>query len=70
MNEILSFPPELLLKKHVAYLLSTSEWGVSQLVREKKLTPVEDGGKWVKFRLEDVREYIRRLPERNVGESM
>lgn len=63
MNEILSFPPELLLKKHVAYLLSTSEWGVAQLVRENKLTPVNDGGKWLKFRLEDVRDYISRLPE-------
>jgi hypothetical protein len=61
--EMLMFPPELLTRKHVAYLLSTSEWGVSQLVRENKLTPVKDGGKWQKFRLEDVRYYIRSLPE-------
>lgn len=63
MNEILAFPPELLKKEHVAYLLSTSKWGVEQLVREGKLTPVKDGGKWAKFRLEDVRAYIRALPE-------
>jgi hypothetical protein len=25
------------------------------------------GGKWVKFRLEDVREYIRCLPERKIS---
>jgi hypothetical protein len=55
MNEILSFPPELLTKKHVAYMLSTSDLGVSDLVRRKKLIPVEDGGKWLKFRLSDVR---------------
>lgn len=61
MNEILSFPPELLLKKHVAYMLSTSEWGVGQLVREKKLIPVDDGGKWQKFKLGEVRSYIDSL---------
>jgi hypothetical protein len=64
MNEILAYPPELLTKKHVAYMLSTSEWGVSDLVRQKKLIPVEDGGKWLKFRLTDVRDYIARLPEK------
>jgi hypothetical protein len=66
MNEILAFPPELLTKKHVAYMLSTSERGVAQLVSEKKLIPVNDGGKWLKFRLTDVRDYIARLPERRV----
>lgn len=64
-GEVLAFPPELLTRKHVAYLLSTSEWGVSQLVRDQKLTPVDDGGKWQKFRLDDVREYIRALPEKH-----
>lgn len=64
MNEVLAYPPELLTKKHVAYLLSTSEWGVSQLVNQGKLTPVADGGKWIKFRLDDVRAYIKSLPER------
>lgn len=64
MMEILTFPPELLTRKHVAHLLSTSEWGVSQLVRLNKLTPVDDGGKWQKFTLEDVREYIRSLPHK------
>ncbi|MEO5920460.1 MAG: hypothetical protein ABIQ01_04880 [Pseudolysinimonas sp.] len=63
MNEVLAFPPELLTKKHVAYLLSTSEWGVGELVRLGKLTPVKDGGKWMKFRLVDVRAYIASLPE-------
>lgn len=65
MSEVLSFPPELLTKKHVAYLLSTSEWGVGELVKKKELVPVEDGGKWQKFRLEDVRAYIKRLPEKH-----
>ena len=64
MNDLAAYPPELLTKKHVAYLLSTSEWGVGDLVKQKKLTPVNDGGKWMKFRLEDVREYIKSLPER------
>lgn len=66
MNDIAfaSYPPELLTKKHVAYLLSTSEWGVGDLVKQNKLTPVNDGGKWMKFRLTDVREYIKSLPER------
>ena len=44
MTDILAFPPELLTKKLVAYMLSTSEWGVGQLVRQNKLTPVVDGG--------------------------
>jgi hypothetical protein len=56
-------PPELLTKKHVAYLLSTSEWAVGQLVRQSKLVPVDDGGRWQKFRLEDVRRYIGSLQE-------
>lgn len=64
MNEVLAFPPELLTKKHVAYLLSISDREVAYLVAEKKLTPVADGGKWTKFRLSDVRDYIRSLPER------
>lgn len=62
---LIGYPPELLTKKHVAHLLSTSEWGVSQLVAQKKLIPVDDGGKWLKFRLEDVRFYIRSLPEKH-----
>ena len=64
MNEVLSFPPELLTKKHVAYLLSVSDREVNTLMSENKLTPVDDGGKWVKFRLEDVRAYIKNLPDR------
>lgn len=64
MNEIITFPPELLTKKQVAYLLNTSEWGVEQLVKAGELTRVDDGGKWVKFRLDDVRAYIKRLPEK------
>lgn len=59
--------PELLTKQQVAYLLSTSEWGVRQLVRQNKLTEVDDGGKWTKFRLEDVRAYIKSLPEKAVN---
>ncbi|MFJ4220639.1 hypothetical protein [Curtobacterium luteum] len=61
--DIFTCPPELLTKKHVAYLLSTSEWGVGQLVAQKKLIPVDDGGKWQKFRLDDVRSYIASLHE-------
>lgn len=64
MNEVLAFPPELLTKKLVAYMLSTSEWGVEELMRQKKLIPVDDGGKFKKFRLTDVRAYIKGLPER------
>ena len=64
MSDILAFPPELLNKKTVAYMLSTSEWGVGELVRLNKLTPVVDGGKWMKFRLSNIREYIASLPER------
>jgi hypothetical protein len=64
VNEILAFPPELLTKKHVAYMLSISERGVNDLITVKKLTPVVDGGKWIKFRLTDVRTYIAGLPER------
>lgn len=64
MNDLTTYPPELLTRKQVAYLLSDSEWGVKQLEREKKLTPLDDGGKWVKFSLENVREYIRSIPEK------
>lgn len=64
MNEVLAFPPELLTKKHVAYMLSISERGVNELMTVKKLVPVDDGGKWIKFRLTDVRVYIAGLPER------
>jgi hypothetical protein len=64
MNEVLAFPPELLTKKHVAYLLSVSDREVNTLMSENKLSPVEDGGKWVKFRLEDVRLYIKGLPDK------
>jgi hypothetical protein len=63
MNEVLSFPPELLTKKHVAYLLSVSDREVNTLMSENKLSPVDDGGKWKKFRLEDVRLYIKNLPD-------
>lgn len=64
MNEIITYPPELLTKKGVAYMLSISERGVNELMTVKKLVPVDDGGKWIKFRLEDVRAYIKSLPER------
>jgi hypothetical protein len=67
VSTILAFPPELLDKKTVAYMLSTSEWGVGQLIREKKLTPINDGGKFIKFRLGNVREYIASLPERTTA---
>lgn len=63
MNEILIYPPELLTKKLVAYMLSTSESGVIDLVKQKKLIPVDDGGKWLKFKLQDVRDYVKTLPE-------
>lgn len=64
LNETLAFPPELLTRKHVAYLLSTSERGVSELQALKKITPVDDGGKWVKYRLKDIRSYIDSLKEK------
>jgi hypothetical protein len=64
MHEVLAFPPELLTKKQVAYMLSTSEWGVTDLVKKEKLIAVDDGGKWNKFRLSDVRDYINSLPEK------
>jgi hypothetical protein len=32
-------------------------------VKQKKLIPVDDGGKWLKFKLQDVRDYIKTLPE-------
>jgi hypothetical protein len=64
MNEIFTYPPELLTKKHVAYLLSVSDREVNTLMSENKLTPVDDGGKWVKFRLSDLRVYIENLPDR------
>lgn len=64
MMDTPGYPPELLTKRQVAYLLSTSEWGVGDLVHKGMLTPVVDGGKWVKFRLTDVRAYIAGLPER------
>jgi hypothetical protein len=67
MSDILAFPPELLNKKTTAYMLSTSEWGVGELVRLNKLTPIVDGGKWMKFRLSNVREYIDSLPERKTS---
>ncbi|ARC56034.1 hypothetical protein AS850_02965 [Frondihabitans sp. 762G35] len=65
MNEVCTFPPELLTKKLVAYMLSTSEWGVGELVRQSKIVPVDDGGKWQKFRLDDIRDYIKSLPEKH-----
>jgi hypothetical protein len=67
VSEILAFPPELLTRKTVAYMLSTSEWGVRELVRLNKLTEVQDGGKWAKYRLTDVRAYIASLSERMTG---
>lgn len=67
MNEVLAYPPELLTKKHVAYMLSISERGVNELMTVKKLVPVDDGGKWIKFRLDDVRAYIKSLPERRTA---
>ena len=63
MSEVVTYPPELLNKKQVAYMLSTSEWGVMNLVGQKLLVCVNDGGKWKKFRLTDVRAYIAGLPE-------
>ena len=62
--ELLAFPPELLNRKQAAYILSTSEWGVRELVRQNKLPEVIDGGKWAKYRLDDVRAYIKALPEK------
>ena len=65
MTEILAFPPELLNRAMTAYMLSTSEWGVKQLVNKNLLTEVNDGGKWAKYRLADVRTYIAALKEKN-----
>lgn len=70
MNEILAFPPELLTKEQVAYLLSTSEWGVGQLVKQKKLTALNDGGKFMKFDLAGVRAYIRSLHRRETSKKV
>jgi hypothetical protein len=67
MTETISYPPELLTKKQVAYLLSKEERAVMALVTEKKLTIYNDGGRALKFKLEEVRAYINSLPERNTG---
>ena len=65
MNEIVvSYPPELLTKKLAACMLSTTEWQIRSLCRQNKLSPVDDGTKFVKFRLEDVRRYIKSLPDK------
>lgn len=58
------FPPKLLDKAAVAYMLSDSERKVATLVAQNKLTVINDGGRALKFRLEDVLEYIEKLPER------
>lgn len=64
MTEVLAFPPLLCTRKTAAYLLSTSETGIRELVRQAKLPEIVDGGKWAKYRLEDIRSYIKTLPEK------
>lgn len=64
LNEVITYPPELLTKKHVAYLLSCSERDVNYLLAQHLLVKVDDGGKWVKIRLTDVRSYIASLKEK------
>jgi excisionase family DNA binding protein len=59
-----AYPPELLTKEQVAYLLSISMREVGYLLAEGKLTRVADGGKRIKIRLTDVRAYIESLPEK------
>lgn len=57
------YPPLLLTKSDVAYLLSDSERKVIELAKKGDLTRVDDGGKWTKFRLHDVEEYVAGLSE-------
>jgi len=64
MNDLFFFPPDLLTKKMVAYLLSISEREVNVLMDHKEITPLDDGGRYIKFHLEDVRAYAKRIPER------
>jgi len=63
-TELLAFPPELPTRKQVCYLLNRSERDVRELVRLNHFPQVIDGGKLAKYRLEDVRAYIRSLPEK------
>lgn len=62
-----AYPPELLTITQAAYILSTSERGIASLLHDGKLTRVNDGGKWVKIRLSNVREYIDSLPEKDAA---
>lgn len=64
-----SYPPELLTKAAVAYLLSDSERKVATLVAQNKLTVIDDGGRALKFRRDDVLEYINGLKERQPQEE-
>jgi len=61
----ITWPPELLTKEEAARILSTSVRGVAELVARGHLTRVDDGGKRTKFRLSDVRAYVRNLPPRS-----
>lgn len=63
MNDF-NFAPELLTKAAVAYMLSVSERKVAELVALNKLTVINDGGRALKFRRDDVLAYINKLPER------
>jgi excisionase family DNA binding protein len=65
MNENFPFPPELITKGAVAYLMSVSERKVAELVAQNKLTVINDGGRALKFRRDDVLAYINSLPERH-----
>ena len=65
IGETFAFPPALLTKQQAAYYLSTSETGIRDLIRENKLTPIDDGGKRTKIRREDLDAYVKSLPERD-----
>ena len=58
----ITYPPELVTRLEAARLLSTSERGIAELATRGRLTPVDDGGKWIKFRLSEVRAYVASLP--------
>lgn len=59
-----AFLPLLMTKKQVAYFLSTSIWGVEELVRRGHLVAYEGDRKAAKFKSEDVLRYVRDLREK------
>lgn len=68
MGESFGFVPALLTKRQSAWYLSTSETGISELVRKNAIRPVDDGSKYTKFRREDLDAYVRSLPEKDPEE--